>query len=30
MVESDYHFKFEDLILYQKGMAFGEKINRGQ
>jgi four helix bundle protein len=27
MFESDYHFKFEDLILYQMAMAFGEKIN---
>ncbi|PQJ32116.1 four helix bundle protein [Nonlabens arenilitoris] len=27
MFESKYHFKFEDLIVYQKAMAFGEKIN---
>ncbi|OUS11432.1 four helix bundle protein [Nonlabens dokdonensis] len=27
MFESEYHFKFEDLIVYQKAMTFGEKIN---
>ncbi|GAK95063.1 23S rRNA gene [Nonlabens ulvanivorans] len=27
MFKSDYHFKFEDLLVYQKAMAFGEKIN---
>lgn len=27
MFESEYHFKFEDLIIYQKAMTFGEKIN---
>jgi four helix bundle protein len=27
MFESEYHFKFEDLILYQKAIDFGEKIN---
>lgn len=27
MFESEYHFKFEDLIVYQKAMAFGENIN---
>ncbi len=27
MFDSKYHFKFEDLVVYQKAMAFGEKIN---
>ncbi len=27
MFESEYHFKFEDLIIYQKAIAFGEMIN---
>jgi four helix bundle protein len=27
MFKSEYHFKFEDLILYQKAIDFGEKIN---
>ncbi|MEN8816666.1 MAG: four helix bundle protein [Nonlabens sp.] len=27
MFKSEYHFKFEDLIVYQKAMNFGEKIN---
>ena len=26
-MESNYHFKFEDLIVYQKAMDFGELIN---
>ena len=25
--ESQYHFKFEDLLVYQKAMDFGEKVN---
>lgn len=26
-MKSNYHFKFEDLIVYQKAMDFGELIN---
>ncbi|MDC8001107.1 four helix bundle protein [Aequorivita todarodis] len=27
-MESDYHFKFEELSIYQKAMIFGEIINK--
>jgi four helix bundle protein len=27
MFKSDYHFKFEDLLVYQKAIVFGERIN---
>jgi len=27
-MESKYHFKFEDLLVYQKAMQFGEIINK--
>ncbi|WP_245833650.1 four helix bundle protein [Nonlabens spongiae] len=27
-LESDYHFKFEDLKVYHKAMDFGEKIDQ--
>lgn len=26
--ESKYNFKFEELLIYQKAMDFGEKVNR--
>jgi len=26
-MESQYHFKFEDLQVYQKAIAFGEFVN---
>lgn len=27
-IESKYHFSFENLIVYQKAMVFGEEINK--
>ena len=27
MFESEYKFKFEDLLVYQKAMVFGENVN---
>jgi four helix bundle protein len=27
-IESQYHFSFENLIVYQKAMEFGEKVNK--
>ncbi len=27
MKRSKYHFKFEDLLIYQKAMVFGEDVN---
>ncbi len=28
MEKSDYHFSFEDLLVYQKAMEFGEVVNK--
>lgn len=27
-MKSDYHFKFEDLLVYQKAMSFGEEVDQ--
>lgn len=27
-MKSDYHFKFEDLLVYQKAMDFGEEVDQ--